>query len=337
MTRVLVTGGTGSLGRALVKRLLKSGAERIVVFSRDEVRQARFAEELGEHPALRWMLGDVRDRERLESAMWHVEAVIHAAALKRVDSVSFHPTEVEKTNIAGTRNVIEAAVHAGVKKVLIVSSDKAVSPANLYGASKLFAEQLAVAANLYSWPRGTKVAAVRYGNVVGSRGSVAHIFRRQALLGQPLTVTDPEMTRFIITMEEAVDFCLSALADLKGGEILVPVLPSARVVDIALAAAEVWNGQTTSPMSVIGRRVGGEKPHEVLLSEDEVRRAVQQFFPPAQSRFVVPPPLHEWNPQETWSGEHLKPEFQYVSNLNGWWLGVADLIPLLKEMPEEVL
>ena len=329
---ILITGGSGSLGRALVRRLLKDGAERIVVFSRDEVKQARMAEEFGDPPPMRWMLGDVRDKERLESALWHVEAVLHCAALKRIDAVSFHPTEIEKTNITGTRNVIEAAVRAGVGKVLIVSSDKAVNPSNLYGASKQMAEGIAVAANRYAFPQGTRVGAVRYGNVIGSRGSAAHIWKRQAMLGQPLTMTDIGMTRFIITMEQAVEFCLAALRDLQGGEIFVPALPSARMVDMALAAAEAWNTRTTSPLRSIGRRPGGEKLHETLLSSDEVFRAVRQGF-----RYVIPPVLHGWDEKITWAGEPLPPGFQYSSDKNAWWLSVADLIPMLKAMPEEMI
>lgn len=324
------------MGRALVNRLLKDGAERVVVFSRDEAKQARMAEEIGEHPAIRFMLGDVRDRDRLEQAMWGVEAVVNAAALKRVDSVSFHPTEVEKTNVTGTRNVIEAAMHAGVKKVLVISSDKAVAPENLYGASKKMAEALAVAANRYAWPRGTRVGCVRYGNVLGSRGSAAHVFRRQALLGQPLTVTDPTMTRFIITMPQAVDFCLAALRDLQGGEIFVPILPAARVWDLALAAAEAWNGLTTSPAVVIGRRAGGEKLHEVLLSEDEIRRALEQMTPMG-GRFVVPPAAPSWDAQAAWMGERLPLDFSYSSDLPPRILTVGDLVPLLREMPEEMI
>ena len=336
--RVCITGGTGSLGQALVRRLLKDGAERIVVLSRDEVKQARMAEEIGDPPPMRWMLGDVRDRDRLEAAFWGVEAVIHAAALKRVDGVSFHPTEVEKTNVTGTRNVLEAAVRAGVSKVLVVSSDKAVAPLNLYGASKFFAEQMAVAANRYAWPRGTRIGAVRYGNVLGSRGSAAHVFRRQALLGQPLTVTDPAMTRFIITMDQAVEFCLLALKDLQGGEIFIPVLPSARVWDIALAAADAWNGLTTSPARIMGLRSGGEKLHETLLSEDEATRARLQgesFY--GGTRYVIPPSVHDWNPSAAWLGDRVEADFRYRSDTNEWWLSVEDLVPLLKAMPEEMI
>ena len=299
------------------------------------------AEAIGDPPPMRWMLGDVRDRDRLESAFWGIEWVIHAAALKRVDGVSFHPTEVEKTNITGTRNVIEAAVRAGVQRVLIISSDKAVAPLNLYGASKFFAEQMAVAANRYAFPRGTRVGVVRYGNVLGSRGSVAHVFRRQAVLGQSLTVTDPAMTRFIITMEHAVDVCLRALSDIQGGEIFVPVLPSARVVDVALAAAEVWNTLTTSPMQIVGLRSGGEKRHERLLSEDEVLRARLQSLSRdplyGGERYVIPPRIHDWNPAAIWIGDHIETDFRYQSDLNDWWLPVEALIPLLKAMPEEMV
>ena len=334
--RIAITGGTGSLGQALVRRLLKDGAERIVVFSRDEVKQARMAEELGDSPPMRWMLGDVRDRDRLEAALWGCEVVIAAAALKRVDAVSGHPDELMKTNILGIYNTIHAAIAVGVKKVLVISSDKAVAPLNLYGASKFFAEQMAVTANRYAWPRGTYVGAVRWGNVLGSRGSAAHVFRRQALLGQPLTITDLDMTRFIITMDEAVDFCLSAIAGLRGGEIFVPVLPAARVFDLALAAAEVWNGLTTSPALMIGRRLGGEKLHEVLLSEDEVPRTLRQHLvDPPEIRYVIPPPLHDWNPAAIWAGTSLPPDFSYTSGTTDRRLSVADLIPLLKAMPEE--
>ena len=266
---IAITGGTGSLGRALVKDYLTGSvrASRCVVVSRDEVKQGDLEAEYPEagYPNLRLFLGDVRDKDRLVQAFWHCDTVIHAAALKRISSF-YSSGEILKTNVLGTVNVIQAAVEAGVKRVLLISSDKAVAPTNFYGVSKAAAEGYAVQANTYAAPRGTNVSVLRYGNVLGSRGSVLELWRRQWLAKQPLSITDPRMTRFLVSLPQAVGW-VRAVADLmEGGEIFVPVLPAAYVTAVADAAFPKW------PRECIGIRPGGEKLHEALLSDEERTR-----------------------------------------------------------------
>src|SRR5690242_11100494 len=235
--RVLITGGTGSLGHALVRRW-KDSAERIVVFSRDEWKQAEMARAYPEGGAqgIRYFLGDVRDKTRLEQALVGIDTVIHAAALKRVDAVAYNPVEVLKTNVLGTQNVIEASVACGVRSVVVVSSDKAVEPSNVYGSSKNVAEHLAVSSNVYAVPRGTRVSVVRYGNVAWSRGSVLHVWEDQLntrRLPHLITLTDKRMTRFWLTLDQAVDVIEFALEECRPGDIIIPMLKKAKMVDIA--------------------------------------------------------------------------------------------------------
>lgn len=260
--RVLITGGTGSLGHALVERWQHQRGLELVILSRDEFKQAQMSLK---YPQVRFFLGDVRDVERLKLAFHGVDAVVHAAALKRVDAVAGDPMEVFKTNVLGTWNVLHAALHCRVPKVLLVSTDKACEPINAYGASKFTAEQLTVAFNTFGVPQGTKASVVRYGNVVGSRGSVVQVWRDQE---PPLRLTEEGMTRFLITLPEAVDLVATVLNDMEGGEIVVPKLAACSLEVLAEAV------RPGVPYVYMGRRPGGEKPHEVLMTEEEATRAV---------------------------------------------------------------
>jgi UDP-N-acetylglucosamine 4,6-dehydratase len=289
------------------------------------VKQAELWEQFAD-PRLRLSLGDVRDEARIREGCWTCDTVIHAAALKRVDSVANHPTEVMRTNYEGTRNVIAAAVAAGVRRVLLISSDKAVAPSNVYGTSKQAAEHAAVSGNQYGIPRGTAISAVRYGNVLGSRGSVVLVWRAALAAGRPLQLTDRRMTRFWLTLPDAVGIVRRALSAMIGGEIFVPVLPSLRLVDLAEALAPPGY-----PVTVTGLRPGGEKLAEVLLSEDEVPRTLARLDDVLY--VVTPPPSHR-----TWSavpyvGVPVDPTLVYRSDVNDWWLDVPAMRAMLAEVP----
>ncbi len=261
---VLVTGGTGSFGRAFVKTLLgKSGARKIIVFSRDEQKHYQMERELRD-PRLRFFVGDVRDRDRLRQAFRGVQVIVHAAAMKHVPLCEYNPIEAVQTNITGARNIIEAAIEAGVEQVLALSTDKAVAPANLYGATKLCMEKLLIAANAYSGDQPTRFALARYGNVMGSAGSVIPLFREQSQSGQ-LTITDERMTRFWIDMDGAIRLVLRGLDLMTGGEIFIPKLPTTDIVTLAEALAP------GVPRHTVGIRPG-EKLHETLVSVEEARR-----------------------------------------------------------------
>lgn len=288
--RVLITGGTGSLGSALVRRFLADGVEKIVVFSRDEVKQGDLAKSLGfkiDNPRVRFFLGDVRDYWRLVDACWGIDTIIHTAALKRIDQVSYNPSEVLMTNVIGTQNVLRAATETRVARVLFISSDKAVHPTNVYGASKQMAEFLTVRHNVYSYPKGTICSVLRYGNVWGSRGSILEVFQDQIRTGT-LTVTDPEMTRFYVTLPQAVGYVLEALEYMEGGDIFIPCLPAWTLKQIV---------ELFRPNNVVisGLRPGGEKLHEQLISDEEERRIIA-----VGSFYVVVPDPHEWTLAYKW-------------------------------------
>jgi len=306
---VLITGGTGSLGRALVRRFLAAGVPRVCTYARCEVRQAQLIEG---YPQVHAFVGDVRDRERIERCLGGVDTVIHAAALKRVDGGAYHPDEMLKTNVLGMQAVIDACAHVGsVKRLLLISSDKACQPTNIYGASKLMAEYLATAANSYTVPRGLRVSAVRYGNVLGSRGSVVHIWRQAISRGEHLVITDPDMTRFWLTLDQACDLVSDALDIMCGGELIVPCLPSMRLLDVAEALAP------GHPRIFAGLRPGGEKLAERLLSDEETSRALM-----VNGRIVVPPAHHSWTVEER-TGEALPEGLIYQSDLAPFgWLSV---------------
>lgn len=307
---IMVTGGTGSFAHAFVARILKENPRRLVIYSRGEHAQEEMAREF-QHPSLRFFIGDVRDLPRLEMAMRDIEVVIHAAALKIVPSAEYNPIEAIRTNIIGAQNVIKAAIAVGAKKVLALSTDKAVNPTNLYGATKLCAERLFLAAHNLGGADSPVFGIVRYGNVVGSRGSVVPFFQRLAEQGCALPITHPEMTRFIITMEQAIDFVLNSLRTMQGNEVFIPRIPSIKIMDLAKA---VWgNYQTSScPIEVVGIRPG-EKLHEVLLSVDEAHKAIQ-----LPSQFII-----EGNLQKLafgTAGAGLPEGFSYTSDNNNEWL-----------------
>jgi len=317
---VLITGGTGSLGTSLVEFLLSmTKVRRIAVFSRDELKQHNLRLYFHDDPRLRWFLGDIRDRERLKRALHGVDFVIHAAALKQVDTGEYNPMEFVNTNVLGSQNVIEASIDAGVKRVVALSTDKASSPINLYGATKLTSDKLFVAANNYSNKYGTVFSVVRYGNVMGSRGSVIPFFRNLAAQGKPLPITDLRMTRFWISIEDAVKFVIDSLGMMDGGELYVPRIPSMKIVDLAKAIAP------DSKFEVIGLRPG-EKLHEEMISADDSRRTII-----LKNRFVVNPVIAEWgyNPPE---GEKMPEGYAYRSDTNDLWMSTEEIKSFIAQM-----
>ena len=319
---VLVTGGTGSFGKAFIRRLLADfEPRRVVVFSRDELKQYELRQELGDDPRLRWFIGDVRDRARLEQAFNGVEVVVHAAAMKQVDTAEYNPFECIATNVLGAENVINAAIGCGVERVIALSTDKASSPANLYGASKLCSDKLFVAGNHYAATRITRFSVVRYGNVVGSRGSVVPLFRRLAGSGT-LPITDERMTRFWITLPEAVQFVVDSLAVMEGGEIFVPKIPSTTIVDLATAIAP------SAKQEVIGIRPG-EKLHEEMISSHDSERTVD-----FGDRYAILPNRRAWGGQSpAVEAPSLRQGFAYQSDTNDWFLSVEEIRELLANVP----
>jgi len=318
---ILITGGTGSFGQMFVKTLLeKYSPKRVIVYSRDELKQSEMkSNPLLQNPALRFFLGDVRDRERLYLAMRDVDYVVHAAALKQVPAAEYNPHEFIKTNVNGATNVVEASLRAGVKKVVALSTDKAVNPVNLYGATKLCSDKVFIAANSYAGDSGTIYSVVRYGNVVGSRGSVIPLFVKQRENGV-LTITKPEMTRFLITLQKGVDFVLESLESMVGGELFVPKIPVCSVADIANVVAPNAKWET------IGMRPG-EKMHEILIPEDEARNVLE-----FDNHFVVQPIQSFWGNKIGILGGRSCPEnFRYASNVNCESLNEEQLRELLSD------
>ncbi len=318
---VLVTGGTGSFGRRFVEIVLPQKPRRLVVFSRDELKQHDMRQlypDSGSSP-MRYFIGDVRDRDRLNRAFQGVDVVVHAAALKQVPACEYNPIEAVQTNIIGAKNVLEAALDQGVKKVMAVSTDKAVNPVNLYGATKLCAEKLFVHANAYSGERETRFSCSRYGNVVGSRGSVIQVFLEQRKNGR-VTVTDARMTRFWLTLEQGVQFVLWGIEHMQGGEIFVPKIPSMKVLDLAHAVAP------NCAVDYIGVRPG-EKVHEVLVSEDESRNTLEW-----QNAYIIQP-AHSWWTTTNWeNAKALPPGFRYTSDGNSEWLSGQQLLNLIPDV-----
>jgi UDP-N-acetylglucosamine 4,6-dehydratase len=307
---VLVTGGTGSFGRNFIKHLLKhSAARKIVVFSRDEFKQYQMQHELNDK-RLRFFIGDVRDRDRLNRAFKNIDIVVHAAALKQVPALEYNPFEAVKTNILGTQNVCDAAIDQSVKKVLLISTDKAVHPINLYGSTKLCAEKLVINSNFYS-PDGTRFSVVRYGNVIGSRGSIVETLIRQKQVNK-VYITDVEMTRFWISLQESFDLVTFALGNMEGGEIFVPKIPSMKLVDLFDVLAP------SAEKEIIGIRPG-EKLHEILLHERESERAIE-----LENYFVVLPeyPIScNDNYEKYYSmGKKTNNAFRYTSDTNTQWI-----------------
>ena len=310
---VLITGGTGSLGKSLVEYLLReTKVRRIAIFSRDELKQQRLCIQFQDDSRLRWFLGDVRDLHRLKRAFHGVDYVIHAAALKQVDTGEYNPMEFVKTNVLGSQNVIDASIDAGVKRVVALSTDKASSPINLYGATKLTADKLFVAANNYSFAYGTTFSVVRYGNVMGSRGSVIPFFQEIAAQGKPLPVTDLRMTRFWISIESAVKFVVDSLEMMTGGELYVPKIPSMKIIDLAHAV------DPDAKLVEIGMRPG-EKLHEEMISADDSRRTII-----LENRYVVTPVVAEWG-YEPPNGARMMEGRAYRSDTNDLWMSESDI------------
>ncbi len=314
---VLVTGGTGSFGKKFVEIMLTDyHPKRLVVFSRDELKQHEMRAAGLDHPSLRYFLGDVRDQSRLERAFVGITVVVHAAALKQVPACEYNPFEAVQTNVIGARNVIDAAINQGVQRTLALSTDKAVNPINIYGATKLCSEKIFVQANAYSGSQDTRFSCARYGNVVGSRGSVIPVFEKQKHTGR-ITLTDPRMTRFWLTLEQGVRFVTTCIEQMHGGEIFVPKIPSMRMLDLAECIAPGCEIQT------IGIRPG-EKLHEVLVSEDEARNTLEM-----EDRYVIQP-SHSWWRRENWSvGKPLADGFRYASETNDRWLTGRELLELI--------
>ena len=321
---VLVTGGTGSFGKKFIEIMLKEyHPAKIIVFSRDELKQYEMRINGFDDPSIRYFIGDIRDLDRLKRAFKGVDIVVHAAALKQVPACEYNPFEAIKTNILGSQNVIEAALDCGVQKVLAISTDKAVNPVNLYGVTKLGAEKLFIQSNSYAGGHNTRFSCTRYGNVVGSRGSVVPVFLQQRKTGR-LTVTDERMTRFWISLDQGVRFVIRCIEQMHGGEVFVPKIPSMSVKDLGAAIAPeceiVYSGIRP-----------GEKLHEVLVSEDEARSTVE-----LDDMFVVQPTGTLWFGKE-WEkiGKKLPDGFRYASNTNTDWLDLDGVKEMIRPFREE--
>lgn len=318
---ILVTGGTGSFGKHFIREVLERHKPRkVIVFSRDEYRQSMMMADLSPErfPAMRYFIGDVRDADRLEMAMREVDVVVHAAAIKHVTIAEYNPLECIRTNVNGAENVVKAALRCGVGKVIALSTDKAANPVNLYGASKLASDKIFVAANALSGNQRTRFSVVRYGNVVGSRGSVVPFFEKLIAEGaKELPITDPRMTRFWITLQQGVAFVLSSLGMMRGGEIFVPKIPSMKMIDLAGAMAP------DLPQRIIGIRPG-EKLHEVMITEDDSRTTIS-----LPDRYVIEPSFAEHRMNRPLApGSLVADRFSYSSDTNVEWADTA----LLKTM-----
>ncbi|MEA0554059.1 UDP-N-acetylglucosamine 4,6-dehydratase (inverting) [Lysinibacillus irui] len=312
---VLVTGGTGSFGKKFTKKALELGVKKIIVFSRDELKQYEMKQEFKDE-RIRFFIGDVRDKDRLYRAFDGVDIVIHAAAMKHVDACEYNPFEAVKTNIHGAQNIIEAAIDRGVEKVIALSTDKACSPVNLYGATKLASDKLFVAANSYVGDKKTRFAVVRYGNVVGSRGSVVPFFKKIRKAGT-VPITDERMTRFWITLDQGVQFVLDSLERMHGGEIFVPKIPSMSIMDLAKAIAP------DCKLEIMGIRPG-EKLHEAMIMEDDARHT-REF----DTYYVIQPQFSWWSRDYVTEGKSLPDGFSYTSDNNTDWLTIDDLKELI--------
>ncbi len=315
---ILVTGGTGSFGKKFIRKALTLNVKKIIVFSRDELKQYEMKQEFNDD-RIRFFIGDVRDKDRLYRAFDGVDIVIHAAAMKHVDACEYNPFEAVKTNIHGAQNIIEAAIDRGVEKVIALSTDKACSPVNLYGATKLASDKLFVAANAYVGEKKTRFAVVRYGNVVGSRGSVVPFFKKIKHTGR-VPITDERMTRFWITLEQGVQFVLDNLERMQGGEIFVPKIPSMNIMDLAKAIAPECD------VEIVGIRPG-EKLHEAMIMEDDARHTLE-----FDSYYVIQPELTWWTQGQLNGGKSLPEGFAYTSDNNVEWLTVEQLRKLVENM-----
>ena len=313
---VLITGGTGSFGKQFVRTILaETMARRVIVFSRDELKQYEMQQQFPGETRLRFFIGDVRDYQRLYRALYNVNYVVHAAAMKQVPAAEYNPFEAVKTNVHGAQNVIEASIEQGVESVIALSTDKACSPINLYGATKLVSDKLFIAGNAYAGGTRTRFAVVRYGNVVGSRGSVVPFFQRLAATGE-LPITDERMTRFWITLDQGVRFVRASFERMRGGELFVPKIPSMRVVDLAHAIAP------EASLKIVGIRPG-EKLHEEMISAPDSRRTLDM------GDFYVIQPEMDWFQAEKLMGIPVEDGFSYGSDTNSQWLSVDELREML--------
>lgn len=328
---VLITGGTGSLGKTIAKKLLQEGdCAKVIIFSRDELKQWEMGQTdpIFNDGKIRYFLGNVRDEARLKRAFRGVHYVIHAAALKQVPAAEYNPSEFVQTNVNGAMNIINAAIDSGVERVVAVSTDKAVNPINLYGATKLCSDKLFIHGNVYAGANGCpKFAVARYGNVLGSRGSIIPLWRKMLEQGvKSLPITDPRMTRFWITLDQAAEFVLQCLGRMVGGEIFVPKIPSMKICDLADAIAP------TIPKNIVGIREG-EKVHELMISSEDARRCYE-----FEGHYVILPDTKYGNP--AWdairkSGKAVKPEFCYASNTNTQWLDIPALSKIVDTIGKE--
>lgn len=327
---ILITGGTGSFGRRFVRTVLdRYRPRRVIVFSRDEQKQYDMQAagmDDSAFPAIRYFIGDVRDLPRLDMALREVDYVIHAAALKHVPTAEYNPFECIHTNVMGAENIVQAAIRNGVRKVIALSTDKAANPINLYGASKLASDKIFVAANNLSGANGPRFSVVRYGNVVGSRGSVVPLFRRLIAQGvDSLPITDARMTRFWITLGQGVSFVLSSLDAMDGGEIFVPKIPSVKVTDLARVLAP------NLAQHVVGIRPG-EKLHEIMITEDDARNTLEY-----ENHFVIRPDRPSWAAApgcEVTKGRSVPEGFRYASDTNHLWADAAAIQCMLEDVPK---
>lgn len=315
---VLVTGGTGSFGKKFVKQALKLNVKKIIIFSRDELKQYEMRQQFHDE-RIRFFIGDVRDKERLDRAFDGVDIVVHAAAMKHVEACEYNPFEAIKTNIHGAQNIIEAAIDCGVEKVIALSTDKACSPVNLYGATKLASDKLFVAANSYVGSKKTGFSVVRYGNVAGSRGSVVPFFKKVRETGT-VPVTDHRMTRFWITLDQGVQFVIDSLERMHGGEIFVPKIPSMKVMDLAKAITPDCD------VEIVGIRPG-EKLHEAMIMEDDARHTVE-----FDDHYVIQPEFPWWSKKFAEGGKTLPEGFAYTSDNNTEWLTIKQLEKLSEDL-----
>ncbi len=321
---ILITGGTGSFGKKATEIILKKyKPQKLIIFSRDELKQFEMAQIYPpeKYPCMRYFIGDVRDKERLYRAFYGVDYIIHAAALKQVPTAEYNPFEAVKTNIIGAENVINAAIDNNVKRVIALSTDKAAAPINLYGATKLCSDKLFISGNIYSGYHKTRFSVVRYGNVVGSRGSVVPFFKKMKPTGV-LPITDPRMTRFWITLEQGVDFVLRCLEIMSGGELFVPKIPSMNIMELAKAIAPECKHE------IVGIRPG-EKLHEVMILEDDSRHTLE-----FDKYYIVEPEFHWWSNESHIAngGKPVREGFRYASDTNDKWLTTEELKEMINDI-----
>ncbi len=319
---VLLSGGTGSFGNTFVPMLLEEHSpKKLIIYSRDEMKQWEMAKKFADDDRVRFFIGDVRDRDRLSRAMDSVDYVVHAAATKIVPTAEYNPFEAVKTNIMGAMNVIDAAIDKGVKKVVALSTDKASSPVNLYGATKLASDKLFIAGNAYTGEKTTSFSVVRYGNVMGSRGSVIPLFLEQKKAGRPLSITDERMTRFMITLEEGVSLVWTAFEEMLGGEIFVKKIPSMNIMDIAEAL------DPGGKREFVGIRPG-EKLHEQMIGEEDSLSTYDYG-----DHYRIIPAINQWSSSDAMIGSGIKvaEQFSYASDTNAVWMQTGDLVSWIHE------